>query len=197
MIGAACRFALHGHFRQFDSGKACCHHKHDDGENGVGHHDACGRCALASAARTEEKQSAKQCPHHATQTVERLRNVESSCRGGWTAEQRDIGVGCSFEQHKPAPYDKQRQQDKLKCAYSHGWQKQKCAYGKQQQAGNHAGACAEAAYEQSGWQCSEEICQINHGLHECRACFAHIEYELVVLVEHIENGSCSSPQKEK
>ena len=113
------------------------------------------------------------------------------------AEQCDVRVGCGFEQHKSAPYDEQRQQDKFECAYAHSRQKQKCACGKQQQTGNHAGACAEAAYEQPGRQCPEEICQIDHGLHECRACLANVEYELVMLVEHVENGSCSTPQKEK
>jgi hypothetical protein len=130
-------------------------------------------------------------------TVERLGDVEPAGRGLGVAQQGHIGVGRRLEQHQAQAQHKERGEDVVEAAQVHGRHKQKRAHGKEQQPRDHAHAGAQPPDEQAGRQRPQEVGHVHHHLDERRLRLAHVQDELVVLVEHVEYGPRAAPQEEE
>ena len=100
------------HLWKFHSGESKSHSKHNNSYECVGQGNLCAAAGLNIVVKEEE--STKKHTHDAAKSVERLSQIESSCRGARVAKQRHIGVSCRFEHHQSAANHEKRQQKQLK-----------------------------------------------------------------------------------
>ena len=193
VLGLDCHRIVVLHLRQTHFGK-------DEGDDE--HHNAqydVGQSHISQAVATvlEEKlphcESSKQAAH----SIERLREIQTT-RGRLACSQLcHIRISSCLQEGQSAANDKECEEEGIESGGLGGWHEEQRANTEEDKSEHHAPAIAKAIDEETGGDSHQEIAHVGGDLNERRLCDRDVQLVLEMFVEHIENSTGKSPEKEE
>ena len=150
-----CRCLLY--LRQFHAGEEKCYGQHGNAHDRVGESDAVAFSGEQESADNDRRQNA-------SQSVERLRQIEAAGTCGGVAEFGGVGVGGCLEHHQSAAYHKQRSEKYGERHEMLARNEDKGSESEQKQAHHYSESVAAACDYDAGRKSHQEISQIGSGL---------------------------------
>ena len=145
----------------------------------------------------EQKLSANQRSHNPSDTIERLRQVDSALRLVRMSQYRSIRIRTRFQTGQSASYHKQRQNKEVETVNPASRYEHQSTDTKENQSRYHTPPVAPLPYNPSGRQRHQEVGTIDSSLRQGRHRLADMKRLLEMRIQHLQDAMGKAPHKEE